>query len=97
MRLPLLIHGKPTVLKDGECATVYLPTGGWTIEHDVIDSEVSVLVRRPVTVEHGVALLPEEYYLNGKRHKVNGNCSVKVYVKQPGSERHISVYAESAA
>ena len=97
MRLPLLIHGKPTVLKDGECATVYLPTGGWAIEHDVIDSEVFIHVRRPVTVENGVALLPEEYYLNGRRHEVVGNCSVRVFVKKPGSERHISVYAESAA
>lgn len=97
MRLPLLIHGKPTILKGGECATVFLPSGGWTIEHDVLDSEVFIHVRRPVAVQHGVAEKPEEYYLNGRRHEVDGNCSVRVYVTKPGSERHISVYAESAA
>ena len=97
MRLPLLIHGKPSVLKDGECAIVYLPAGGWTIEHDVIDSEVFIYVLRPVTVGHGVAKMPEEYYLNGRRNDIIGDCSVRVLVKAPGTEKHISVYAESAA
>jgi hypothetical protein len=96
MRLPLLIHGKPSTLKSGECARVTLPSGGWTIEHDVVDSKVFIHVRRPTPVIYGgTAQMPEEYLLNGKRHGIEGNCSVQVIVQEAGSEKHISVYAES--
>lgn len=94
MRLPLLIHGKPSVLKDSECAKVSLGEGNWNIEHDVVDSKVHLRVNVPVTANGGTYLKPSEHQLNGKL-VIAGPAHVQVYVNEVGTERHISVYAES--
>lgn len=95
MRLPLLIHGKPSTLKSG--ARVFLTDGDWTFEHDVVDSRVNLRVEHSVPNSDGTGnyLKPSEFELNGKTICVKGPCVAQIYIMNPGTEFHISVYAAS--
>jgi hypothetical protein len=94
MRLPLLIHGKPRTLKSA--AKVSLGPGRWKIEHNVVDSLVYIVRYFPLAgpKEGESYIKPEQYHLNGKEMVVAGGCSVQIFVETPGTEDHLSVYAE---
>jgi hypothetical protein len=91
MRLPILIHGKPSVLKNA--ARVALGDGRWKIVHDVIDSKISIVRYIPSVSLNNTAYVPESHQLK-EGLILEGNCVVHVHVDEAGTERAISLYAE---
>lgn len=97
MRLPLLIHGKPSSLIGVNLATVSLSAGRWKIIHDVVDSEVYIMcLRTSSCIEgNGTYSVPSKHQLKAERELImEGNTSIQVLLDKPGTENHLSIYAE---
>ena len=95
MRLPLLISGRPKVLKN--CARVSLGEGAWNIESSILDTIVELHYHVPRATPTGVAQIRNVLEYSGGRASLTGPCVVEVVMKQPGTERYIDIYAERAA
>lgn len=94
MRLPLLIHSKPTVLKNA--AKVSLGRGRWRIVHNVFTSRVDIERHSMSTpIPLGKPYVPESIPLNTGIHAmIDGECIVQVKIREVGQEEHLSIYAE---
>ena len=80
MKIPLLVHVRPQAFtKSGPL--VYLLPGSWAIESNHKDSFLMVALSQEI--EHK---LENEMLVEGKQ-------SLRVYIREPGSETHITVYA----
>jgi len=95
MRLPLLVSGRPKVLKN--CARVSLGEGAWDIESSILDSKVEIHLFIPRTMPNGVATIRGVIEYKGGKHRIEGPCAVEVVMKEPGTERYIDIYAVRAA
>jgi hypothetical protein len=82
LNLPLIIGARPPYCKAG--AQVPLLKGEWEITvHGLIDTVISLWSDRP----------PTSTLLTQEPLRINGSRNVRVYIKEPGREEHISVYA----
>jgi len=92
MRLPLLISGRPKVLKN--CARVSLGNGTWMIESSILDSKVEIHyhISRPGP-DGGVAQIRNVLEYFGGVAKLYGPCVVEVVMVTPGTERYIDIFA----
>lgn len=82
MNLPLIIGARPPYCKAG--AQVPLLRGEWEVTvRGLIDTVLTLWSDRPPTS----TLLTKEPVI------ISGSRNVRVYIKEPGREEHISVYA----
>lgn len=96
MRLPLVISGRPSFLKEG--ARVSVPTGKWKIVGSLMDTEFDIIYER---IHDGPA--GGKGLLKNLIEKVDvtlvlieGPCIVQFIIRKPGTERYLDVYLEAA-
>lgn len=86
IKIPLLLEVRPKSTAQGP--TVFLGEGEWEISSNVVDSMLELIFRFTNTATGGALV---------EKMRVLGNQRVEVHIARPGTEKHISVYAEKVA
>ena len=80
MRIPILVSGTPSLLKDSKTCKVYLHHGQWKIVSENLVNSIFSIVQDALLVKHNDDIF-------------TGPCSLVILFSHIGSENNLNIYA----